>query len=143
MLRSTLKSCESYFNDIVATAKKLDVTRPMTLVTMVPVSYDFSLKNIDIVGVNRYPAWYSDTGHTELIQRQLGAGVCLYVSEAKYNLLTGGDNLVFTWNKVCLRYSNNSKWKRLSPSSRMTQTYRTLSKKLLEFPWRSSTCSKN
>ncbi len=78
ILRSTLKSAQSYFNDIASTAKKLDSTRPITLVTMVPVNYDFSLHEVDIVGVNRYPGWYSDTGHTELIHRQLGAGVCIY-----------------------------------------------------------------
>lgn len=32
---------------------------------------DIQVQYVDIILVNRYYAWYSDVGHTELIQRQL------------------------------------------------------------------------
>ncbi|KAG1682554.1 Beta-glucuronidase [Nymphon striatum] len=56
---------------VFAEARSLDKTRPITAVLNAPVAHDKAGEFADIICVNRYFAWYSDTGHTELIQRQV------------------------------------------------------------------------
>ncbi len=61
-----------YFKELVTLARSLDTTRPLTVVTAGSKD-DFTIQDVDIVGVNRYYAWYSDTGHVELIKHQMDA----------------------------------------------------------------------
>lgn len=35
------------------------------------VNVDVSAEFVDIIGINKYFAWYGDTGHLELITRQM------------------------------------------------------------------------
>jgi len=35
-------------------------------------SRDLATPYVDVVSVNEYEAWYTDSGHTELIQERLG-----------------------------------------------------------------------
>lgn len=69
---STYKNQSSeYFRQLVILTKMLDPTRPVTFVTSQAVGTDKAVQFMDIICVNRYPAWYSDCGHTELIKQQV------------------------------------------------------------------------
>ena len=57
--------------EIIAHAKTLDPSRPITVVVNSYPHSDKAHIHADIVGVNRYFGWYQDTGHTELIARQM------------------------------------------------------------------------
>ncbi|OXA64937.1 beta-glucuronidase isoform X2 [Folsomia candida] len=56
-----------YFKEVFALTKSLDSTRPVTIVLNQQWSQDKSAQYADIICINRYYAWYSDTGHTEVI----------------------------------------------------------------------------
>ena len=76
-----------YFKSVADHTRQLDTTRPVTLVCnaqwdQVRVMSEslwirvFSLKDhasqhFDIIAFNRYYAWYSDSGHTEVIKEKL------------------------------------------------------------------------
>ena len=55
--------------------KSLDPTRPITAVQYDYPDQDYTTdhvaRHMDIIGVNKYSAWYTDPGHTELITRQI------------------------------------------------------------------------
>ncbi|XP_064103725.1 beta-glucuronidase-like [Macrobrachium nipponense] len=61
---------DSYFRQIVNTTKFLDPTRPVTAAINAGKNIDFASKYMDIIMVNKYYSWYSDTGHLELIENQ-------------------------------------------------------------------------
>lgn len=58
---------DSYFKEIVRRTKMIDDTRPTTLTS--DTLNDHCSKHVDIVSVNRYFAWYTDSGHTEVVFR--------------------------------------------------------------------------
>ncbi|XP_053376581.1 beta-glucuronidase-like [Mercenaria mercenaria] len=60
-----------YFKDVVEHVRSLDSTRPVTFITNQTYNTDVAVQYVDIILVNRYYAWYTDVGHTELIQQQL------------------------------------------------------------------------
>ncbi|XP_023718876.1 beta-glucuronidase isoform X2 [Cryptotermes secundus] len=60
-----------YFSALVNLTKSLDPTRPVTFVTSQTVDEDKAVQFMDIICINRYPAWYSDSGRTDLIQLQV------------------------------------------------------------------------
>ncbi|KAL3858068.1 hypothetical protein ACJMK2_012684 [Sinanodonta woodiana] len=62
---------EPYFKTILNHVRSLDQSRPVTFVCNQDFNNDVAIPYVDIILVNRYYGWYSDTGHTELIQRQL------------------------------------------------------------------------
>ena len=53
------------------TMLELTPTRPVTIVTNGPWDQDLVSQHFDIIAINRYFAWYTDPGHTELIQRKM------------------------------------------------------------------------
>ncbi|XP_045171153.2 beta-glucuronidase-like isoform X2 [Mercenaria mercenaria] len=60
-----------YFKEVIEHVRSLDTTRPVTFVCNQDYNTDVAVQYVDIILVNRYYAWYSDVGHTELIQLQL------------------------------------------------------------------------
>ena len=69
----------SYFASIRAMMKELDGERPITAVHYDYPDQDYTTDQVaphmDIVGVNKYSAWYTDPGHTELVRRQVAASL--------------------------------------------------------------------
>jgi beta-glucuronidase len=57
--------------ELVEFVKKLDSNRPVTMVTNVDVKKDLGAPFVDIIAINRYFSWYSDTGSLQLIQKQV------------------------------------------------------------------------
>ncbi|XP_077970583.1 beta-glucuronidase-like [Styela clava] len=74
---SKLPVSEEYFKTIISLTKSLDATRPVTVVCNQPYDKDLASAFVDVVSVNKYLAWYEDSGHTEVIQPKLG----YYLSE--------------------------------------------------------------
>lgn len=59
-----------YFEKLVAVARELDPHRPITL-THAPVANDCKVAHLfDVLCLNRYYSWYSDSGHLELVKAQ-------------------------------------------------------------------------
>jgi len=71
--RSYRNASGHYFGKVANATRALDSTRPITLVTNVGWDRDFASQHFDIIAINRYFGWYSDSGHTELIHRQMAA----------------------------------------------------------------------
>lgn len=69
--RSNKKSAEPYFKEVVRYTKTLDPTRPVIVVVNGDIHKDQSVLHVDFIGINRYFGWYSDPGHTELIEMQM------------------------------------------------------------------------
>ncbi|XP_071443671.1 beta-glucuronidase-like [Hetaerina americana] len=64
------KGADLYFSKLVNHTKALDSSRPVTFVTSQQYSNDKAAQFMDIICVNRYSSWYSDTGHLDLIIHQ-------------------------------------------------------------------------
>ncbi len=63
-------ACLPYFEKVVQTARKWDAHRPITL-THTPVKEDCKVAHLfDVLCLNRYYSWYSDSGHLELVEKQ-------------------------------------------------------------------------
>ena len=77
-----------YFKQVAGRTRELDPTRPVTLVCNAQwdqvssagtqwghvsrvTCQDHASQHFDIVAINRYYAWYSDPGHTEVIAQKL------------------------------------------------------------------------
>ncbi|ELU16576.1 hypothetical protein CAPTEDRAFT_225458 [Capitella teleta] len=56
---------------VIDKTRSLDINRPVTFVTVREYNRDHAAQYVDILCINRYYAWYSDTGHTEVIKYQL------------------------------------------------------------------------
>lgn len=56
-----------YFTEVVKQIRSLDDTRPVTGVMCVDVQEDKISQLFDVVCINRYFAWYTQTGRTETI----------------------------------------------------------------------------
>ncbi|XP_050520628.1 beta-glucuronidase-like isoform X2 [Daktulosphaira vitifoliae] len=61
----------SYFQELYNHVRKLDSSRPITFVNSQQIKNSKALEYMDILTVNRYDSWYSDSGHLELIQYQV------------------------------------------------------------------------
>ncbi|XP_037069999.1 beta-glucuronidase-like [Pollicipes pollicipes] len=59
-----------YYTRLVNYARTLDGTRPITAVLNTYPDAELVAPLIDVVCANRYFGWYSDTGHTEVIELQ-------------------------------------------------------------------------
>jgi beta-glucuronidase len=64
-----------YFAAIAAETRRLDPTRPITLVTgdVVRPEECYPFQHVDVMSINRYHSWYSDPGHLEVIEQQVVA----------------------------------------------------------------------
>ncbi|KAG8233860.1 hypothetical protein J437_LFUL006883 [Ladona fulva] len=63
----TMATAQSW--SVVEHVKTLDTSRPVTSAINKPFRTDKAAQHLDIIGVNRYNSWYSDTGHLEVIQQ--------------------------------------------------------------------------
>ncbi|PVD31514.1 hypothetical protein C0Q70_06927 [Pomacea canaliculata] len=69
---SNLPEAEDYFRDVVAHTKSMDSAhRPITFASSVDSNSDLVAQFVDVISINRYYGWYSDTGHAEVILLQL------------------------------------------------------------------------
>ncbi|KAA0189204.1 hypothetical protein HAZT_HAZT011763 [Hyalella azteca] len=68
--KSSQLAADDYFRAVVNASKLADPTRPVTAVLSESVNSDLAAQWLDVIWVNRYFSWYSDTGHLEVIQRQ-------------------------------------------------------------------------
>ncbi|MFT3784187.1 MAG: beta-glucuronidase [Nibricoccus sp.] len=61
-----------YFGKVIAETRRLDPTRPVTLVVgdVPPPAQCYPFRHVDVLCLNRYHSWYSDPGHLELIELQ-------------------------------------------------------------------------
>lgn len=61
-----------YFKAVIEETRRLDPTRPVTLVTgdVNPPEKCYPFAYVDVMSINRYHSWYSDPGHLELIEMQ-------------------------------------------------------------------------
>ncbi|XP_025410641.1 beta-glucuronidase isoform X1 [Sipha flava] len=69
--RSDHKDADSYFKSVAIYAKTLDNTRPITAAIATNVETDQLGQHLDIIGFNRYSAWYTLPGHTEIIKSRV------------------------------------------------------------------------
>ncbi|KAK6179765.1 hypothetical protein SNE40_012050 [Patella caerulea] len=61
----------NYFKSVIGHTKQLDPTRPVSFTSDRDYYNDKCVQFVDVIMINRYYGWYSDTGHTEVIQRQI------------------------------------------------------------------------
>jgi len=66
--RSEEAAAEDYFRQIFAHTRSLDSTRPVILVVFTNYARDLGAQFADIIGLNRYHAWYSDVGEFEIVR---------------------------------------------------------------------------
>jgi beta-glucuronidase len=60
-----------YYGQLVRHAKHLDATRPVLFVVNSDPAAERAAHDFDLIGVNLYPAWYSDCGKLEAIEPAL------------------------------------------------------------------------
>ena len=63
-------AAKPYFEAVADHTRALDPTRPTTFAAITGSSEENAGYGVDIVGVNRYYAWYSDVARPEIIERQ-------------------------------------------------------------------------
>jgi beta-glucuronidase len=68
---SSDKAALDYFKKVADHARSLDKTRPITAATMVGSGNDQMSASLDVLMVNRYYGWYSDTGYSQVIQKMV------------------------------------------------------------------------
>jgi len=62
-----------YFRKVIDLVRKLDPTRPVTIVEHTLAEKNVVADMVDVVGVNRYYSWYSEPGCTQTIGTRLNA----------------------------------------------------------------------
>jgi beta-glucuronidase len=65
------EEAEEYFKKVIEETKKLDPTRPVTLVESTSYKDTKVSKYVDVICVNRYYSWYTDSGNLDIIEYQL------------------------------------------------------------------------
>jgi len=68
--KTTQPEAVAYYQRLVDFVRTSDGTRPVTAVLNSFPDTELIASLLDVVCVNRYFGWYSDTGHTEIIQQQ-------------------------------------------------------------------------
>ncbi len=72
--RTHTKEAASYFKPLIDLAKRLDPTRPVTVVLAGPPRQgekEMVAPHCDFVAFNFYPAWYTKSGHLEAVEERL------------------------------------------------------------------------
>ncbi|XP_046981024.1 beta-glucuronidase-like isoform X2 [Schistocerca americana] len=69
--RTQLDGTEDYYRELIDHVKSLDATRPTTIAMTSTYDVDRAGQFLDIIGVNRYNAWYYDSGFTGVIVPKL------------------------------------------------------------------------
>ncbi|CAN8020934.1 unnamed protein product, partial [Ixodes persulcatus] len=67
---SAKQQADSYFDELVAHVKTLDITRPVTAALNAHYSKDLAGQYMDVIMHNNYAAWYSDPGSLQVIEPQ-------------------------------------------------------------------------
>ena len=77
VMRSFRPEAGPYFREVAARLRGLDPTRPLTAIMYDHGDNvtDFAAPHVDILGVNKYIGWYTDTGHLEAVPTQLEASL--------------------------------------------------------------------
>jgi beta-glucuronidase len=65
------EGAEEYFKKLIEEVRKMDPTRPVTLAESSKPEETKVAKYVDVICVNRYYSWYTDSGKLELIEYQL------------------------------------------------------------------------
>ena len=60
-----------YFRKVAAVTRQLDPTRPVGIVQITEVAKDRVGQFFDVIGVNRYYAWYTNPGHIDVVANLL------------------------------------------------------------------------
>jgi beta-glucuronidase len=60
-----------YFKKVIAHARTCDPSRPITIVESTPWNESRVAQWVDVIGVNRYYSWYSDSGRLDVIRHQV------------------------------------------------------------------------
>lgn len=68
---SNVHQAQDYFQNVVDFSKSLDSSRPIMAVLSRSYNDDRAAPALDIIGINRYFAWYSDTGSLEYVSEQM------------------------------------------------------------------------
>ncbi|XP_076452855.1 beta-glucuronidase-like [Babylonia areolata] len=69
---SWLPQAETYFKEVISHTRQVDKAgRPITFACSQDYTSDLVSQFVDVISINRYYGWYSDTGHTEVIHLQL------------------------------------------------------------------------
>ncbi|HOP94211.1 MAG: beta-glucuronidase [Dictyoglomaceae bacterium] len=65
------EGAEEYFKKVTDETRKLDSTRPITIVESASYSETKVSQYVDVVCINRYYSWYTDSGNLDVIYPQL------------------------------------------------------------------------
>jgi beta-glucuronidase len=65
------KAAVDYFKKVSDHARSLDKTRPISATSMYGSDNDQMVGSLDVIMVNRYYGWYSDTGYPQAIQKMV------------------------------------------------------------------------
>ncbi|XP_069954209.1 beta-glucuronidase isoform X6 [Cherax quadricarinatus] len=68
--QSNQEAAKDYFSKVVSATKAEDSSRPVTCALNRPKDKEHAASSLDVILVNRYYSWYSDTGHLEVIKPQ-------------------------------------------------------------------------
>ena len=68
---SANSKAQTYFEAVAKKTRELDPTRPITFACNKEYSNDLATQYMDVVMINRYYGWYSDSGHPEVVCYQL------------------------------------------------------------------------
>ena len=68
---SSTEKSRAYFEAVAKRTRQLDSTRPITFACDADFSNDLVTQYMDVVMINRYYGWYSDSGHPEVVPYQL------------------------------------------------------------------------
>ncbi len=64
-------TAEEYFKKVSAHARSLDKSRPITAAIDMDYNNDKMAVSLDVLMINRYYGWYSDTGYTQVIEKHV------------------------------------------------------------------------
>src|SRR6266487_4369449 len=69
--KSSDEAAKDYFQQVASFTKSLDKTRPISAAINQDFSRDHMSPFLDVLMINRYYSWYSDTGYLEVIGKQI------------------------------------------------------------------------
>ncbi|XP_037032155.1 beta-glucuronidase isoform X5 [Bradysia coprophila] len=69
--RTSQLNADSYFGALANYTKQLDNRRPITSAIATPADQDKLAQYLDIISFNRYNAWYSNSGHLNMITQNV------------------------------------------------------------------------
>jgi beta-glucuronidase len=64
---SEASGAATYFRHLIAQTRALDPSRPVTFASFKSPERDVAVQYVDVILINRYPAWYTNTGQLDII----------------------------------------------------------------------------